>query len=225
MIYNQLRADFTFRGEGTTMFRITAKEEIFFDMFVETAKNICRSAEMLEELMTNYVNVNEKIEALEEIEHECDQHVHDILKQLNKSFITPIDREDIYLIAKELDNIVDTIESTAHRFRMLNVATIPEDAKRISHLIVACTKELMGVMADMKNMKKSSTLSKKIIEVNRLEDEGDIIYRDSIANLFVKEKDAIEVIKWKEIYEYLENTLDACEDVANIVEGVVMKHA
>ncbi len=207
------------------MFRITPKEEIFFDLFVETAKNTCRSAEMLEELMVNYVSVNDKIKQIEEIEHECDQNVHNILKQLNKSFITPIDREDIHAIAKEMDNITDAIESTAHRFRMFNVNSIKEDAKKVASLIVQCTKELTGVMEEMKNMKTSNELEKKIIEVNRIENVGDEIYRDAIAQLFVAEKDAIEVVKWKEIYEYLENTLDACEDVANLVEGVVMKHA
>ncbi len=207
------------------MFRITPKEEIFFDLFVETAKNTCRSAEMLEELMVNYVSVNDKIKQIEEIEHECDQNVHNILKQLNKSFITPIDREDIHAIAKEMDNITDAIESTAHRFRMFNVNSIKEDAKKVASLIVQCTKELTGVMEEMKNMKTSTELEKKIIEVNRIENVGDEIYRDAIAQLFVAEKDAIEVVKWKEIYEYLENTLDACEDVANLVEGVVMKHA
>lgn len=211
--------------KGRFMFRVTAKEEVFFDLFVETAKNTSKSADMLKELMTNYVNVNEKIKAIEETEHECDQHVHGILKQLNKSFITPIDREDIYLIAKEMDNITDAIESTAHRFRMFNVTSIKEDAIKIVGLIVQCTKELEGIMAEMKNMKKSTTLSKRIIEVNRIENDGDDIYRNAIANLFVSEKDAIEVVKWKEIFEYLENTLDAIEDVANIVEGVVMKHA
>lgn len=207
------------------MFRITPKEEIFFDLFVETAKNTCRSAEMLEELMVNYVSVNDKIKQIEELEHECDQNVHNILKQLNKSFITPIDREDIHAIAKEMDNITDAIESTAHRFRMFNVGSIREDAKKVASLIVQCTKELTGVMEEMKNMKTSTELEKKIIEVNRIENVGDEIYRDAIAQLFVAEKDAIEVVKWKEIYEYLENTLDACEDVANLVEGVVMKHA
>lgn len=207
------------------MFRITSKEEIFFDLFVKTAENVCKSAELLEELMINYVNVNDKIRVIEETEHECDQHVHGILKQLNKSFITPIDREDIYLIAKEMDNITDAIEATAHRFRMFNVQSIHDDAKQLAHLIVVCTRELLQVMMELKDMKRSNTLAKKIIEVNRIEDDGDNIFRNAISRLFVTEKDAIEVVKWKEIYEYLENTLDACEDVANIVEGVVMKHA
>ncbi|HBE78685.1 MAG TPA: DUF47 domain-containing protein [Firmicutes bacterium] len=207
------------------MFRVTAKEEIFFDLFVETIETSCKAARMLEDLMFNYCDVTQKIKAIEETEHLCDQSVHQILKQLNKSFITPIDREDIHVLAKELDNITDFIESTAHRFHMLNVKTIHEESKSLAKLIVQCTAELREIMADLKNMKKSTTLQKRIIEVNRLENEGDEIFRSAISRLFASETDPLEVIKWKEIYEYLENTLDACEDVANISEGIIMKNA
>ena len=207
------------------MFRITAKEGIFFELFVNTAADTCQAANMLEELMNNYVDVTNKIRAIEEIEHKCDGHVHKMLEQLNRSFITPIDREDIYMIAKELDNITDDIESTAHRFRMLNVTSIREDAKQLAKLIVQCTKELMNVMSELKRMKTSKILKEKIIEVNRIEDEADEIFRSAMQRLFVSESNPIEVIKWKEIYEYLENTLDACEDVANLIEGVVMKNS
>ena len=207
------------------MFRITAKEGVFFDLFEETAADICRAAKMLEELMNNFVDVTEKVKAIEEFEHKCDGHVHRMLELLNRSFITPIDREDIFLIAKELDNITDDIESTAHRFRMFNVSGIRDDAIKIARLIVQCTEELGGVMSELRSMKTSKTLKTKIIEVNRIEDEGDDIFRGAMQTLFVSESNPIEVIKWKEIYEYLENTLDACEDVANIIEGVVMKNS
>jgi uncharacterized protein len=207
------------------MFKITRKEEVFFDMFVATTENSCKAAEMLVDLMKDYTDVNNKIKAIEDVEHEGDQYVHKILAQLNKSFITPIDREDVYLIAKELDNITDYLESTAHRFKMLNVETIREEAIKLAELALICTNELKDIMHELKVMKKSKTLKQKVIEVNRIENEGDEIYRSAMYKLFTFEKDAIEVIKWKEIYEYLENTLDACEDVANIVEGVVMKNA
>ena len=207
------------------MFRITAKEGVFFDLFVATAVDTCKAAKQLEELMSNYVNVEEKINALEEIEHRCDGHVHKMLEQLNRSFITPIDREDIFEIAKELDNITDAIESTGHRFRMFNVKGIREDAISLAKLITQCTGELTCVMSELKKMKTSKSLKEKIIEINRIENVGDDIFRSAIHKLFISETDPIEVIKWKEIYEYLENTLDACEDVANIVEGVAMKNS
>lgn len=207
------------------MLRIRSKEEVFFNLFIEAADNALKSAHMLEDLMKNYINIPDKIDAIEKKEHECDQHVHEIMQKLNASFITPIDREDIYLIAKELDNITDNIEATAHRFRMFNVTGIKEEAIKLAELIIECTAELKELMVELKNMKNNEVLRKKIIGVNRIEDDGDNIFRSAIAKLFVSEKDAVEVVKWKEIFEYLENTLDTCEDVANVVEGVVMKHA
>lgn len=207
------------------MFRITAKEEMFFDYFIETCEITCKAANLLDDLTNNYVNVNEKIASIEETEHACDNSVHKILNELNKSFITPIDREDIFTIAKELDNITDDIESAAHRFSMFNVKEVKPEAIALTKLIVRATQELKNVMIEVKNMKKSKSLQTKIIEVNNVEDEADTIFRDAMANLFTSEQDAVEVIKWKAIFELLENTIDACEDVANIVEGVVMKNA
>ena len=208
------------------MFRVTHKEEIFFDQFVATAELTCKAAEKLDELINNYSLdiLEQKICEIEDIEHDCDQSIHDIMQQLNKSFITPIDREDINQIAKEIDNITDDIEATAQRFKMFNVKEMTEDAKILSKLIVVSTVELKNVLLEMKNMKTSKTLIKKIIEVNRLENEGDDAFRVAVTNIFADGMDAVDVFKWKEIYDYLENTLDACEDVANIVEGVVMKN-
>lgn len=207
------------------MFRVTRKEEIFFDMFETTADLACSAAVKLNDLIINFTDVDKKIDAIQAIEHSCDISIHDIVQQLNKSFITPIDREDINEIAKVLDNITDAIEDTAHRFRMFDIKSIREDAKKLSELIVVCTSELKNVMTELKHMKTSKLLCQHIIEVNRIENEGDLLYRTAMASLFTSGMDPLEIIKWKEIYEFLENSLDACEDVANIVEGVVMKHA
>lgn len=207
------------------MFRVTRKEEIFFDLFVDTAEMACIAAKKLHDLIHNYTDVDNKIDAIQQIEHDCDMKVHDIVQQLNRSFITPIDREDINEIAKELDNITDAIEDTAHRFRMFDIKSIRDDAKKLAELIVEGTDELKIVMLEMKNMRTSKLLCPKIIEVNRIENEGDVLYRSAMSSLFTSGMDGLEILKWKEIYEFLENSLDACEDVANTVEGVVMKHA
>ena len=203
---------------------VSAKEERFYDLFIETMEYATQSADLMVDLVENFENVEEKVKKFEEIEHKCDAKVHEIMAQLNQSFITPIDREDIDLIAKMLDNIVDEIESTVHRFIMFNVQSMRDGILDFAHLIVDCTKELSNVMVELKRMKKSKTLKAKIIEVNRIENVGDALFRKIMMELFRSEKDAIEVLKWKEIYEYMEHTLDACEDVANIVEGVVMKN-
>jgi uncharacterized protein len=207
------------------MFRITQREKIFFDFFIETADKACLAAKKLDELVNNYVNIQEKIQSIKEVEHECDRCVHDIFSQLNKSFITPIDREDIYEISKMLDNITDFIESTAQDFAMFNVKSMTGYAIEFTALIVKCTEELKHVMEELKNLKVSKSLLDKIIEVNRLENVGDDLYRRSMAELFLDGMDAKEIMKWSVIYNSFEDSLDACEDVANIVEGVVMKHA
>jgi len=207
------------------MFRITRKEEIFFDMFVATAESTCKAAGLLEEMLNNYVDVEKKVNAIEKVENDCDKLVHGILEQLNKSFITPIDREDIYLIAKEIDNITDAIESTAHRFLMFNVKKVTPEALTMAKYITAGCNELKLLLMELRTMKTSKVLAKKIVEVNRIEDMGDTVFRKAITDLFKNEKNAVEIIVWKEIYEYLENTLDALEDVADIIEGVVTKHA
>jgi uncharacterized protein len=201
------------------------KDTNFFSIFIETAGKICIASNKLDDLMKNYTDIRNKVKEIEEIEHSCDLMVHKALEKLNKSFITPFDREDIYTLIKEMDNIIDFIEATSHRFNMLNITSIRPDALLLSNLIIECTKEITEIMLELKDMKKSTTIEKRIIEVNRIENMGDEIYRKAIFELFLNEKDAKEVIKWKETYEHLENTLDACEDVANIVEGIIMKNA
>lgn len=206
------------------MFTSSKNELIFFDMFCNTIADTCEAAEILKSLVNDYSDIDEKIGAIEKLEHKCDVDVHTILKQLNRSFITPIDREDIFVIAKEMDNITDNIESTAHRFKLFNISTKSAVAQKMIDLIIDCSKELCVVFKEFKTMKTSKILHEKIIEVNRLENQGDDIYREAIRNLFLHEDNPIEIIKWKEIYEYMEKTIDACEDVANIVEGVVTKN-
>lgn len=207
------------------MSRLTPKEDKFYDHFVDSARIVHSASVLLRDLMKDLSNMEEKVKAIEEMEHKGDKQVHDILQQLNRSFITPIDREDIYTIAKQMDDIVDFIEATAHRFIMFNVKEVQKDAIVLAEMIVNSCEEVIKLMEELKNMRKSNRLTEKIIEINRIEDDGDRIFRRAITNLFSGQTEALEVIKWREIYDFIEQTLDACEDVANTVEGVVMKHA
>jgi len=207
------------------MFRITAKEEVFFDLFITTINDCCEAAKLLLDLVTNYENIEEKICIIEDYEHKCDNHLHKMLEILNKSFITPIDREDIFLIAKEMDNIIDAVEATAHRFKMFNVTSIREDAIELSKLIVQGSEELRRLVYELRNFKTSKKMKDMFIEVNRIENQGDDIFRYAMHQLFTSDLDTLEVLKWKEIYEFLENTLDALEEVANAIESVAMKNS
>lgn len=207
------------------MFGLTPKEDKFYDMFIDNAKMIYESAIMLKDFVYNLDGAEEKHKNIKEMEHKCDQVVHTTLAELNKTFLTPFDREDVYTIAKEMDNIEDFIESTASRFVLFNVAKTTEEAKELSEMIVQSTKELIVIMEELRLMNKSKLLTEKVIEVNRIEEEADVLSRKAIRSLFINDLPTLEVMKWREIYEHFENTLDSCENVANIVEGVAMKNA
>ena len=207
------------------MFRITPKEEIFFDFFVEIVQKNVKAAELFYDLLSNYKNVGDKVKQIEVIEHDCDAIVHKVFRQLDASFITPIDREDIHLIAKELDDITDEVEMTAQRFIMYNVDSIKEPAVKMAKLAIDATKELEVLITDLRFMKKKTDkIHNKIIDINKIENDGDYIYRAAMKELFSSEKDVMQVIRWKSIYNFLEEILDSCENVANIIEGIVMKH-
>lgn len=207
------------------MFNLNPRENKFFDMFIESAEYIDKSAKMLCDYINDLRNAEENYKKIQSLEHECDRHVHHILEELNKTFITPIDREDIFSIARSMDDIIDFIEDTASRFIMFNLTNKSNESVSFSNLISECTQKIIIVMKEFKIMSKSKKLPEVIIDINRIENEGDNLYRHTIHNLFNSKIDTLDVIKWKEIYESMENSLDACEDVANLVEGVVMKHA
>jgi uncharacterized protein Yka (UPF0111/DUF47 family) len=207
------------------MIRITKKEAVFFVEFSEMIELALQSAKGLEDLMVNFTDIKAKIKAIAEIEHNCDIQVHKIIKQLNAAFITPIDREDIFLIAKEIDNIIDYIDETANHFTIYNVKKVKPAAIELAKLIIQSITNLQILFVELIKMKANDKIFKPIIEVNRIENQGDEIYRAELTKLFAEEGNAIEVIRWQGIYNYLEKALDSCEDVANIIEGVVMKHA
>lgn len=207
------------------MIGVKKKEDVFFKLFCQTVEKIKVAADAFDDLVNDYVDVPTKVAHLKEMETECDQQTHKTLKALNESFITPFDREDIYDIAKELDNIVDILEEIANRFIVFNVKYIKLEALEMSSIILKCIVELQILFDNLKDLKKNTITMDEIIEVNRLENEGDLVYRQALTALFQSEKDPIEIIKWKQIFEQLEDGIDACEAVANIIEGVVMKHA
>jgi len=204
---------------------VKKKEEIFFRLFIESAGKIVQAGEAFQDLVHNYVDVNDKVANLKVYETECDMQTHKILKALNGAFITPFDREDIYNIAKSMDDIVDCLEEVANRFVVFDVKQMKPEAITISDLIMQSIRELEVIFKHFSELKKNQIIMDQVIEVNRLENEGDILYRKALQGLFRNEKDPIELIKWKHLYEQLEASLDACENVANIVEGAVMKYA
>ncbi|CDZ24977.1 putative phosphate transport regulator [[Clostridium] cellulosi] len=206
------------------MFKTTKKDLIFFDLFSVVMDDTCKAAEILQNLFTNYNDIDEKIGAIEKLEHSCDRTIHDIIEHLNRSFITPIDREDIFLIAKTLDDIIDNIEATAQALKLFMITRIRPQTVEMARLVTQCTRVLAEVVGELKVMKTSKTLQPKIIEVNNIENQGDETYNRIIQELFAKEQNPVEIIKWKEIIESMESTLDTCESIANMIEGIVSKN-
>lgn len=206
-------------------FKIIPHEEKFFELFKAQAENVVAAAKGLKDLLEDYSDVDQKRLKIEMIENHGDEIAHKIFEKLNLTFVTPMDREDIHSLACALDDIVDFINSTSQRLLLYSVGTIKDDAIALANILLRASEETAVIAAGLEDMKKVSTLKQHWIEVNRLENEGDKISRHAIADLFAGNPDPIEVIKWKEVYEHLEEAIDKCEDAANIVEGVALKNA
>lgn len=201
------------------------KEDEFFIMFKDFSVTLEKMAESYKSILHNYSNAERMIADLKISESECDIKSHDIMEQLNKSFITPFDREDIFAMVNQLDDLADFIEDSASKLVIYDIHSIRQDAIEMVDIIydaVCSINALFNTITDKKRAKESKEI---IIEINRLENLGDAVFRRALTKLFVEDNDAIDVIKWKDIYEELEETLDSCEHLADTVEGVIMKYA
>lgn len=205
--------------------RFIPREEKFFDMFIAQAANVVEGATALKDLLEDYTDTDQKRMKIEKLENNGDEICHKIIEKLNTTFITPMDREDIHALASALDDIMDYINATSQRLHLYAVDSVRDDAKALANIILRAAEETEALTASMKDMKNVKSMKARWIEVNRLENEGDIVSRNAIASLFVKEMNPIDVIKWKELYEHLETAIDKCEDAANIVEAVALKNA
>ncbi len=198
------------------------KEEQYFDLFVQMTLYICDAARELKEMLAdkdhNYQEYSRRIKGLE---HACDELTHTISTKLNKSFITPFDREDIYTMSTALDDIVDLIDDAARAIIDFDVQEIKSYAREFAVVIERMAEQLREIIAILK---KPKNVTQRLVEIHRLENEGDDIYHAAIAQLFHEEHDPLTVLKWKEIYEKLEAAVDRCENVANIIESVIIKH-
>lgn len=208
------------------MFNFRHKDDVFFDWFVESGNFFHRGALLLHEVMLDYGLAEAKLKEMIDLEHDADDLNDQIVDKLNQTFITPIDREDIYALANKLDDGVDFQQGTLQRIVLYRTGPAREGTIELSQLVVEGTEELNKIFLLMKDIKRNH---RKILDhtrrIEKLESEGDRLYRKEVAYLFEACVDPIEIIKWKEILEYLENTLDHCEDVSDLIRGVVMKYA
>jgi predicted phosphate transport protein (TIGR00153 family) len=159
------------------------------------------------------------------VEHEADLITHETMEKLNKTFVTPLDREDIHDLISSLDNILDHVEAAADKFSLYRIPEVQPDAILLADILLHAVREVQTTIGQLRNLKGADSVLKHCIEINRLENEGDFAYRSAIAKLFEKGGDPLNVIKWKEVYESIENAIDSCEDVANVIEGVALKNS
>jgi len=208
------------------MFNLNPKEDKFYKLFLEAAQNINEGAIILRLSLDSLANKEINVNKIEELEHKGDTLVRFITKELNEAFITPIDREDIYSLIKKMDDVLDLTNSTMHRFVMFDINESTEACKLLGEMIVQCTSNIIGIMEELNSVgNKSKHIREKIININKIENEADRLFRKTVSELFKNETNPIEIIKWKEIYQTLENTIDKCEKIANTIEGVVIKNA
>ena len=206
------------------MFGMNKKEQEFYDLFNESMGFICKASSSFVEMLEDFTDIKAKAMNLKRIELEADNQTHKILGILNAAFITPFDRADMYQIIKEMDNIVDDIEEVANRFSIFQVSEVKQDAIEMAKLIEQCTQELKLLFSGLDQIGKNDFVMNKIIEINRIENVGDFLHRKALEDLFTKERDPVEIIKWKYLFEHLEIALDNCENIANLVQGLIMKH-
>ena len=192
----------------------------FFNLFDEAGANILRAAELLDQMLRNYPDSKDLARDILICEQEGDRLTHDIIQRLNQTFVTPIDREDIYELASALDDIVDYTEEVADYLGLYKIEAPMEQSQRLAHVLLQATRQIAEAMPRLRSF---DAISHYTVEVNRLENEGDRISRDAIASLFEAGIDPLVVIRWKDIFERLEEAIDACEHVANTLEGIVIK--
>ena len=200
---------------------------IYFDNFVDCADCAVRAANILEQILENFnpERLGESIDELHQVEHEGDVKKHMLMEELMKAFITPIEREDIFSISQYLDEIIDKIEDVALRLYVCNVQTIRPESIRFAKLVIRCCETVKAAMQEFPNFRKSRELQQSLIEVNRLEEEGDKLYLNSMRTLHTTCTDPVEIIVWRDIFKYLEDCVDACEHTSDIVETVIMKNS
>jgi predicted phosphate transport protein (TIGR00153 family) len=200
----------------------TPKDREFFDLFEESAGNMVRAADLLDRMLGTFPDNAGLARDILICEQEGDRITHDVIHRINATFVTPIDREDILLLASALDDVVDFTEEVSDYLGLYKIEAPMEQAQRMAHILVQATRQIAEAMPRMRNF---GDISHFTVEVNRLENDGDRVVREAIASLFDAGIDPMIVIRWKDIFERLEDAIDACERVANVLEGIVIKNA
>ena len=203
-------------------FRLIPREERFYDDFTAMAEQIRVGAVLLDEMLAPDKPLWDKADEIKEVEHKCDFITHEIIQRLHRTFVTPLDREDIHGLARSLDDVMDAIDASAAIVRLYQIERVRDEARELARIIRASADQ---VVKALKALERRKGVAEPAVEINRLENEADRVHQAAVRRLFEEERDPITIIKWKEILDFLEDATDRCEDVANVLEGVVVKHA
>jgi predicted phosphate transport protein (TIGR00153 family) len=201
------------------------KEQKFSELFEQSARNIVKAAEGLKEMLDTWQFIDSRVAEITELEHQGDTYTHQIISLLHRTFVTPFDREDIALLAHTMDDIIDFIHSAADAMFIYKVDSPTNRAKELADILVQGANEVEKAVAGLRKRSELKKMMDCCVEINRLENMADRVYRAAMAELFENTNDITQLIKWREIYEHMEAATDRCEDVANVLEGVALKHA
>jgi predicted phosphate transport protein (TIGR00153 family) len=202
-------------------FSFLPKDEQFFDLFEQMTGEIRSAAVLLEGLLAADPPDDPKVDLIKDAEHRCDTLTHDAIQRLHRTFVTPFDREDLYAMATSLDNVMDAIDHAAALVRLYQIRHVRTGARELAHVITSSADRVHMALDALANKRP---VQPHAVEINRLENEGDRVYQEAVRELFDVERDPIVIIKWKEVFDVLEQITDACEDVANVIESIVVKH-
>ncbi len=206
-------------------FSLIPKEEKFFELFEAQAAQIVEAAGLFLDLAKRWNIESPHFKKLQDLEHEVDITTHEIYDRLNRTFVTPFDREDIHLLGSELDDVIDLIQSNATRMQLYHIQGTTEELGQLAEVLHSATENMAKAVAELKNPEKSRRVLDYCIEINRLENAGDRTLERALSKLFMGKPDPLDVIKWKEIYEVTETAIDKCEDVAHTLESILVKNA
>jgi predicted phosphate transport protein (TIGR00153 family) len=205
--------------------RFLPKDESFFDQFEKHGRRTVDGCRALLEMVTTPGDVVSRAKTISEIESDCDRITHAVVAQLHTTFITPLDRNDIHRLITKMDDVMDYVEAGAERLALYELTVFSPEVGGMVATLLKSAERVLEAVAGLRDLKNSSAILEKCVEINRLENEADGQLRTALARLFREEKDPITIIKWKEIYELFETATDRCEDVANIIEGVVLENS
>ncbi len=205
--------------------KLMPRSDEFFDDFEKQAAATLEGARLLKDLVDDYRDVDTKVERIKAAEHQGDEHTHVAFERLHKQFITPFDRTEIHRLLSRIDDILDLADAAADRLALYEIKEIPQDAKELAGVLLLAAEKVQDAVKGLRHLKNADAILADTREISRLENQADTLLRAALAKLFKSERDPLMVIKWKEIYDLFETATDRCEDVADVIRGVILEHS